>query len=151
MGLRQGASVLATAAVIGTIALAGCGGDDDDDGGGGGGGGGGDLTAFCDKIEELQGQADPFAGVSPNDVEGAQDAVNEYVGSVGEIADVAPAEVRDDVVEVQGAFEDLAAALGQAETPQQLTEAAQTFQREAAGIQEAVDRLQSYTEENCEQ
>jgi hypothetical protein len=148
MRFGQRAAAVAAVAVVGAIALAGCGGDDDGDGDGGASGG--DVTAFCDKVEELQAQDDPFAGVGANDIEGAQDAMNQYVERVSEVVDVAPADIRDDVVEIQTSFQDLADAIGEATTPQELTQAAQQFQEENADIAQTVQRLTDYTEKNCE-
>jgi hypothetical protein len=86
-------------AVVLTLAAAGCG-DDGDGGGtsGGGGdgdGGGGDAQAFCDRLEEL----DSEANLSVDDIEGIEALVD--------LIDLAPEDVADDLDRLRQAAEDL--------------------------------------------
>jgi hypothetical protein len=125
-------------AATGVLALAGCGGDDEDE-----------ITAFCDKVDEIRAADDPFAGLAGDDIAGAQEALAEAQGLFAEVADVAPEEIRGDVEEAQTFFDDFVAAAQDAQSPQDLLGVATEFQQEAEDFQETSARLEEYTAENC--
>ena len=122
----------------GVLALAGCGGDDEDE-----------ITAFCDKVDEIRAAPDPFAGLAGDDIGGAQDALEEAQSLFGEVADVAPEEIQGDVEEAQQFFDDFVAAAQDAESPEDLLAVATEFQDQAADFQETSATLEEYTAENC--
>jgi hypothetical protein len=130
--------VLGSIAVAGTLALAGCGGDDESD-----------ITAFCDKVDEIRAADDPFAGLAGNDIEGAKAALEEARSLFGEVADVAPEEIRADVEEAQTFFDDFVAAAQDADSPEDLLAIATDFQQQAQDFEETSTRLEEYTNENC--
>ena len=132
------AAILAIGA-IGAVGV-GCGGDDDEDS---------SVNAYCDKIKELEGRPSPLENLSGGDIESVKEGIAKYQDLIGEVASAAPSEISGDVETVQDAFNTLGDDIRDAETPQQLLQAAQQFQSEAAGVQEASQRLTNYTEENC--
>ncbi len=135
MGLR----VIGSIAVAAVLALAGCGGDDE----------GSDITAFCDKVDEIRAAEDPFAGLQGNDIEGAQAALEEARSLFGEVADVAPEEIQADVEEAQAFFDDFVAAAQDADSPEDFLAIATDFQQQAQDFEETSIRLEEYTTENC--
>jgi hypothetical protein len=132
--------LLAVVLAASLIGLAGCGGDDDEP----------SVTAFCDKVEELDSQPDPLEDVGEGDVDGVKDAIGEYQDALGEVAEVAPEEISGDVDQVEQIFNDLASSLEDDETPQDLIATAQEFQGEAQDLQSTGQRLEEYTNENCD-
>lgn len=132
------AAILAIGA-IGAVGV-GCGGDDDEDS---------SVNAYCDKIKELEGQPSPLENLSGGDIESVKEGIAKYQDLIGQVASVAPSEISGDVETVQDTVNTLGDGIRDAETPQQLLQAAQQFQSEAAGVQEASQRLTDYTEENC--
>ena len=103
-----------------------------------------DVTAFCDKVNELNTLGDPFANVQPGDVQGAKDALDKLNSEVGSIADVAPDEIKADVEKMQTTLNDFAAKIKGASTPQQLVQAAQAFQGEAASLQQTAAKVKTF-------
>jgi hypothetical protein len=126
-------------AAAGALALAGCGGDDNGD----------DITAFCDKVDEIRAAEDPFAGLQGGDIEGAQQALEEAQGLFAEVAEVAPEEIQADVEEAQQFFDDFVAAAQDANSPEDLLGVATEFQQQAQDFQATSERLEEYTTENC--
>ena len=120
------------------LALAGCGGDDE-----------ADITAFCDKVEEIRTAGDPFAGVAGDDVEGAKEALGEARELFGEVADVAPDEIRDDAEQARGFFDEFVDQAQDAETPEEFLATASEFEGEAQDFEETSARLEEFTNENC--
>lgn len=138
----RGAFALSVAVVAVALALAGCGGDD--------GGDEGDLAAFCDKQKELAAVADPFADLGPGStIDDIKGALDETQSAVDEAVDVAPSEIKGDAERLQSFFSDFADQVRGASSRQDLLRIAQTFQQEAAELQTAGSRLESYTRENC--
>jgi hypothetical protein len=133
------AKLMGVVATTAALALVGCGGGDDDSS---------DITAFCDKLEEVQSE-DPFAGISGSDVEGAKDALAEAQDKFNEVAEVAPEEIQDDVDEAQAFFADFVEAAQDAKSPEDFISIAQDFQAQAQDFQETSQRLEQYTQENC--
>ena len=129
---------LASIAATGALALAGCGGDDEDD-----------ITAFCDKVDEIRAAEDPFAGLQGGDIAGAQQALEEAQGLFAEVAEVAPEEIQADVEEAQQFFDEFVAAAQDANSPQDLLGVATEFQQQAEDFQATSERLEEYTTENC--
>lgn len=127
--------VLASAAAL---AVAGCGGDDE-----------ADITAFCDKVDEIRTAEDPFAGLEGGDVEGAKEALGEARELFGEVADVAPDEIRDDADQAQAFFDDFVDQAQDAETPEEFLATATEFEGEAQEFEETSARLEEFTNENC--
>lgn len=136
---KRAVPALAAILAIGAIGV-GCGGDDGEDS---------SVNAYCDKIKELEGQPSPLENLSGGDIESVKEGVATYEDLIGEVASAAPSEISGDVETVQDAFNTLGDDIRDAETPQQLLQAAQQFQSVAAGVQEASQRLTNYTEENC--
>ncbi len=126
-----------TIAATGALALSGCGGDD------------GDIEAFCDKVEEIQAAEDPFAGVAGDDISGATEALEEAQGLFGEVTEVAPEEIKDDVEEAQQFFDDFVTAAQDAKSPEDFLAIATDFQAEAEDFEATSQRLEEYTNENC--
>jgi hypothetical protein len=126
-------------AVAAVLVLAGCGGDDEES----------DITAFCDKVEEIRAADDPFAGLQGNDIEGAQAALEEARSLFGEVAAVAPEEIQADVEEAQAFFDDFVAAAQDADSPEDFLAIATDFQQQAQDFEETSTRLEEYTNENC--
>jgi hypothetical protein len=120
------------------LALAGCGGDDEDD-----------ITAFCDKVDEIRSAPDPFATLSGGDIEGAKQALEDAQGQFDEVAEVAPEEIQSEVDEAQQFFDDFVERAQDAESPEDLLSVATEFQGEAEDFQEASATLEEYTTENC--
>jgi hypothetical protein len=108
-----------------------------------------DVTAFCNKVHELNSLQNPFASVKPGDVQGAKDALDKVKSEIQSVDAVAPPAVKSDVDKVQKTISDFAAKIASAQTPQQLVQAAQGFQSEAASVQSTVSRLKSYTHQHC--
>jgi hypothetical protein len=131
--------LLGSIAAVGVIALAGCGGDDESD-----------ITAFCDKVKELEAAPSPFEGVAQGDIEGTKDAIEEAQGLLAEVAAVAPAEIQDDVDQAEAFFADFVEAIQDANSPKDLLAVSEEFQTQAQDYQAASERLNTYTEENCD-
>lgn len=133
------------------IALGACGGSSSSDSGSSGSGGGGssDVTAFCDKVKELNALKNPFANVKPGDVQGAKDAIDKLKSEVASVGDVAPGAIKSDIGTVEKTFTDFGAAVQNANTPQEFLKAVQGFQSQANSIQQTVTRLNAYTKKNC--
>jgi hypothetical protein len=131
---------LAVVLAAGLIGLAGCGGDDDES----------DVAAFCDKVEELESQPDPFEDIGEGDVEGVRDAFENAEEQFAEVADVAPEEISGDIEEVQSVLSDISSSLEDAESPQDLTAIVDEFQTAGEELEETGQRLEEYTNENCD-
>jgi hypothetical protein len=110
---------------------------------------GSDVTAFCDKVNELKQLSNPFASVKPGDVQGAKDAVDKIRSEVQSIDDVAPDAVKADVEKVKTTLDDFATKIAGADTPAQLVAAAQSFQAQATTLQATTAKLKAYTNKNC--
>ena len=116
---------------------------------GGGGSSTSDVTAFCDKVHELNQLSNPFSSVQPGDVQGAKDALDKLNSEVASVADVAPDAIKSDVQKVATTMGDFASKLKSAQTPAQVLQVAQGFQAEAASVQSTVAKLKQYTQQNC--
>lgn len=132
-------TLMGSIAAAAVLALPGCGGDDSES----------DVSAFCDKVDELGAAEDPAAGIAPDDVEGQVAALEKAQGLLNEVADVAPDEIQADVEDAQAFFGDFVAAAQDANAPEDFAAVAQDFQDEAADFQETSARLTDYTNENC--
>src|SRR3954452_20789162 len=108
-----------------------------------------DVTAFCDKVNELNALDNPFASVQPGDVQGAKDALDKLNSEVGSVTDVAPDEIKPDVQKLQTTLTDFAAKIKGASTPQELVQAAAAFQSQAAGLQQTAAKVKKYKQDNC--
>ena len=131
--------LIGSIAATGALALAGCGGGDDES----------DITAFCDKVDEIRAADDPFAGLAGDDIEGAQAALEEAQSLFGEVADVAPEEIQADVDDAQAFFDDFVTAAQDANSPEDFLAIATDFQQQAQDFEETSTRLEEYTNENC--
>jgi hypothetical protein len=125
-------------AAAASLAVAGCGGDDED------------IQAFCDKVEELRTADDPFAGAASGNIDGAITALREARDLMAEVSEVAPEEIQGDVDEAQAFFSEFVGAAEDAKNPQDFLAIATDFQDEAEDFQATSDRLEDYTNENCE-
>jgi hypothetical protein len=134
----------AVGVLVCALALAACGGSDSSSSSSSS-----DITAYCDKVHELNQLQSPFASVKPGDVQGAKDALDTVNSKIAGIADVAPDAVRSDVDQLQKTLSDFATKIQNVSTPQELLQAAQGFQAEAASVQNTVTRLKTYTHKNC--
>jgi hypothetical protein len=135
---RQAAAALAALAIA-AAGAAGCGGDDDER----------SVTAFCDKVEELEAMPDPLGDVSGGDVEGVKGAIDEYEDALDEVAAVAPEEISGDLDMIRDAFSRFGDALAGVEDPADLVRVAGQFQGEVVELQAAARRLEEYSNENC--
>lgn len=136
--MRPSLAAIGSVAVAGALAMAGCGGDD------------GDIQAFCDKVDEVSAAPDPFANVGGDDIKGAIAALERARNLMGEVTKVAPEEIRGDVEEAQTFFDDFVEAAKDAKSPEQFLAIATDFQGEAEDFAATSERLEDYTNENCE-
>jgi hypothetical protein len=120
------------------LAAAGCGGDD------------GDIEAFCDRVDEISAADDPFTNVGGQDIEAAKDALEETRDLMTEVTEVAPDEIRAEAEEAQDFFDEFVTAAKDAKSPRDFLAIATDFQDEAADFQDTSQRLEDYTNENCE-
>ena len=127
---------------IAAAGVAGCGGDDDE---------GPSVAAFCDKVSELEAMPDPLEDVSGDDVEGVRGAIDEYEEALEEVAAVAPEEIGGDLEMIRDAFGRFGDALSGVEDPADLVQVARQFQGEVSDLQAAAQRLEEYSEENCQE
>jgi len=132
-------TLIGSIVAAGALALGGCGGDDDES----------DITAFCDKVEEVRAAEDPFAGLAEDDLDGTREALEEARELFAEVAEVAPEEIQGDVEQTQQFFDNFVNAASDAETPQDFAAAATEFQQQAEEFEATSDRLEEYTDENC--
>jgi len=132
--------LLAVVVAAGVIGLAGCGGDDDES----------SVTAFCDKVEELESQPDPLENVSEGDVDSVRDAFADAEDQFNEVADVAPEEISGDIEQVQNVLGDISSSLEDAENPEDLAGIVDEFQNAGQELEETSQRLEEYTNENCD-
>lgn len=100
-------------------------------------------------MDEIRAAEDPFAGLSGDDIAGATAALEEAQSLFGEVAVVAPEEIKGDVEEAQTFFDDFVAAAQDAQSPEDFLAIATDFQKEAEDFQATSDRLEEYTNENC--
>lgn len=134
----------------GAIAVAGCGGDeqaveDQPEQ---------SVDAFCQQVEEFQAAEDPFQGLAPDDIEGATAGFEQFQSQLDEIREVAPEEIQADVEALQGGVDDIIQELEGIDpnaSPQEIQQQASGLQEEVADVQPAVQRLEEFTNENCEQ
>jgi hypothetical protein len=129
---------IAALVATGALALAGCGGDDESD-----------VQAFCDKVDEIRAAEDPFANLNTGSVEDTRAALEEAQALFGEIADVAPGEIQEDVQQAEQFFDEFVTAVGDASSPEDLLGVATEFQAQAEDFQATSARLEEYTNENC--
>jgi hypothetical protein len=123
------------------LALTACGGSSDSSSS--------DVTAFCDKVNELNALGDPFADVKPGDVQGAKDALDKLNSEVGSVVAVAPDAIKSDVQKMQTTLTDFSAKIKGASTPQELVQAATAFQGETANLNQTVAKVKKYKQDNC--
>jgi ABC-type glycerol-3-phosphate transport system substrate-binding protein len=108
-----------------------------------------DVTAFCDKVNQLNAAGDPFANVKPGDVQGAKDALTKLNSEIGSVVAVAPDAIKPDVQKMQTTLNDFATKIKGASTPQELVQAAVSFQGEAASLKQTVAKVKTYKQDNC--
>src|SRR5436190_7533660 len=95
----------AVGVVASAIALRACGSSSDSGSAtAGGGSASADVSAFCDKVKELNTLQNPFANVKPGDVQGAKDAVAKLRSEVASVGDVAPDAIKSDIGQVEKTF-----------------------------------------------
>jgi hypothetical protein len=140
MRLRRRLGPALAVLTIAAGAVAGCGGEDEEP----------SVTAFCDKVRELQAAPNPLDDVTGGDVEGVRGAIDEYEVALEEVAAVAPDEISGDLDMVRDAFRRFGDALAGVEDPADLVEVARQFQGEVSNLQAAAQRLAEYSDENCE-
>lgn len=139
---RAGVGALLAA---GALALGSCGGGDEESDEG-------DLQAFCDMVAEVGKTEDPLTPlVERGNVEQTQAALQEAQAQFGEIADVAPGEIRADVEDAQQFLDDFIADVQGAERPEEFLDALTGLQEQAEEFEATGQRLDDYTAENCEQ
>lgn len=121
--------------------LSSCGDDDD-----------GDITAFCDKVEELNEGAASIEEPGPEgdqmaaaraDLEQAQDRL-------AELGDVAPEEIQADLEEVSTFFDDFVAAVSETDSATDFLATATEFQQKGGDVEEPARRLNDYAESECD-
>lgn len=144
--LTSRARALATAVAAGALVLgaAACGGDDDDD-----------AAQFCERYRSYEEANRDFArdAVSDDtDTELDLDTIKEQAGEerdqVRNLADVAPEEISDDMDAVAAAIEEQVEQIEAAEGPADLADAS-TDVVDDTDLQEASDRIEAWTIDNC--
>lgn len=133
-GIGGAAGLLACAA----LALSACGGDRS-------------VEAYCQSIEEAETIENQFEDLDPNDVEGTGEAFSQARDEVGAISESAPEEIRADVEDYEAAFDELADALEDVDSPEALGQELAAFRERFAGAGEASMRIAAFTDENCEE
>ncbi|MTV27557.1 hypothetical protein FTX61_19370 [Nitriliruptoraceae bacterium ZYF776] len=101
-------------------------------------GGGGDAQAFCNVADDESG--DPFDATDPEAVR----------GSLQELRDTAPDEIRDDVLAVVDPLEEMfdeLESLEGSDDPEAAMEGLAAMEQEFD--QEAADRVETWIDENC--
>lgn len=110
---------------------------------------GGDVTAFCDKVKELDQLDSTFNTLSPNDLDGAKTAFSDALGKIQEVDDVTPTEVKPDVDAVVTAFSTINDAIQGVDSPEALKALGPSLKGDVQALQTNVQALKSFTSSNC--
>ncbi len=130
-------------ALVGGL-LAGCGDDD------GGGASGGSAASFCDQAEELETR---FASLEGS-TEPTPELFEEVSTAFGDLAEEAPADIRDDMETLAAALAGFAEIAGEIdpEDPESLAtleEEAARIEEESGNLEEAGDNVEAYFRDEC--
>ena len=116
---------------------------------GGGGEGEDEISAYCDRIAELQAQPDPTVGLKAGDLEGAQEALVAFGDKIDEVARVAPPEISADLRRLQRVYADFTTSVQGIEEPKDALAVVGELQTSGKQIQAITGRLTAYTKRNC--
>ena len=135
---RRGLAALAAVGVA--LAAAGCGGGDDESD---------PIAAYCEVVAELQAEPDPTAGLKEGDLAGAKKALAKFQAKIGEVARVAPPQIRGDVRRLQSVYRSFNADVQGIKEPNDALGLVGELQSSGQEIQEITRRLTAFTAENC--
>jgi hypothetical protein len=107
------------------------------------------VSAFCDKVQELQSLGSTFQNLGSSDLSGAQDAFSAADQKISEIDDVAPAQVKSDVDKVKAIFDELNSAVQGASNPADLQKNLTPLVTKVQDLQSSVNSLKSFGQKNC--
>ena len=137
--MRRGTAALLLALALPAL-LASCGGGDDGDDA---------ITAYCDKVAELQAEPDPTVGLKRGDLSGAKEALAAFGDKIGEVAQVAPPQIRADVRRLQRVYGQFTDSVQEIRQPSDSLGLVDELQTSGKQIQAITKRLTAFTRRNC--
>ncbi|HKG35164.1 MAG TPA: hypothetical protein VKA89_01865 [Solirubrobacterales bacterium] len=137
--MRRGARGAVALAAF-ALGVAGCGSDEDEND---------PIATYCDKIAALQAEPDPTAGLREGDLAGAKQALAKFEVKIGEVAKVAPPQIRGDVRRLQRVYRGFNADVQGIMQPNDALGLVGRLQSAGQEIQEITRRLTAFTAANC--